>query len=462
MLEAIRLSELLKPLAATMNGVDTHFDSVSIDARNVQAGGLFVALSGSRVNGHDYVAQAREQGAAAAMVEYLVDDELPQLLVHDCQLALAQLAALARDGFAGRVIAITGSSGKTTVKEMLACILRHAGSVLATEGNLNNELGVPLTLLRLLPTHDYAVIEMGAAAAGDIAYTMSLAKPQISVLTNAEMAHVGRFGSLESIAKTKGEIVSELPDGGEAILNLDSTWFEQWYQLLGSKRSCCSFSLKNPTAQLRAEMIEINGMGCPAFQLETPVGAVKVQLQLRGKHNVANALAAAGAALAAGVSLECISAGLAELAPVPGRGNCVAGVAGAQIIDDSYNANPDSVKAAVELLASLQGTRILVLGDMGELGDWAEGSHTEIGEYARAQGLDGLYAVGKLSALAVQAFGERGQLFASKQDLVEALKGRLDISTQVLVKGSRSAGMDEVVAGLTASADTQNNKNRVS
>jgi len=462
MLEAIRLSELLKPLAATMNGVDTHFDSVSIDARNVQEGGLFVALSGSRVNGHDYVAQAREQGAAAAMVEYLVEDELPQLLVHDCQLALGQLASLARDGFAGRVIAITGSSGKTTVKEMLACILRHAGSVLATEGNLNNELGVPLTLLRLLPTHDYAVIEMGAAAAGDIAYTMSLAKPQISVLTNAEMAHVGRFGSLESIAKTKGEIVSELPDGGEAILNLDSTWFEQWYQLLGSKRSCCSFSLKNPTAQLRAEMIEINGMGCPAFQLETPVGAVKVQLQLRGKHNVANALAAAGAALAAGVSLECISAGLAELAPVPGRGNCVAGVAGAQIIDDSYNANPDSVKAAVELLASLQGTRILVLGDMGELGDWAESSHTEIGEYARAQGLDGLYAVGKLSALAVQAFGERGQLFASKQDLIEALKGRLDISTQVLVKGSRSAGMDEVVAGLTASADTQNNKNRVS
>jgi len=462
MLEAIRLSELLKPLAATMNGVDTHFDSVSIDARNVQAGGLFVALSGSRVNGHDYVAQAREQGAAAAMVEYLVDDELPQLLVHDCQLALGQLAALARDGFAGQVIAITGSSGKTTVKEMLACILRHAGSVLATEGNLNNELGVPLTLLRLLPTHDYAVIEMGAAAAGDIAYTMSLAKPQISVLTNAEMAHVGRFGSLESIAKTKGEIVSELPDGGEAILNLDSAWFEQWYQLLGSKRSCCSFSLKNPTAQLRAEMIELNGMGCPAFQLETPVGAVKVQLQLRGKHNVANALAAAGAALAAGVSLECISAGLAELAPVPGRGNSAAGVAGAQIIDDSYNANPDSVKAAVELLASLQGTRILVLGDMGELGDWAESSHTEIGEYARAQGLDGLYAVGKLSALAVQAFGERGQLFASKQDLIEALKGRLDISTQVLVKGSRSAGMDEVVAGLTASADTQNNKNRVS
>lgn len=462
MLEAIRLSELLKPLAATMNGVDTHFDSVSIDARAVQPGGLFVALPGSRVNGHDYVAQAREQGAAAAMVEYLVDDELPQLLVHDCQLALGQLAALVREGFKGQVIAITGSSGKTTVKEMLASILRQAGSVLATEGNLNNELGVPLTLLRLLPTHEYAVIEMGAAAAGDIAYTMRLTKPQISVLTNAETAHVGRFGSLESIAKTKGEIVSELPDGGHAILNLDSAWFEQWYQLLGGKRRCSSFSLQNPTAQLRAEAIEIDDQGCPAFELETPAGSVQVQLRLRGKHNVANALAAAGAALAAGVSLDCVSAGLAELAPVTGRGNCVAGVAGAQIIDDSYNANPASVKAAIDLLASLQGTRILVLGDMGELGNWAESSHTEVGEHARAAGLDGLYAVGKLSALAVQAFGERGQLFASKADLIEALKGRLDISTQVLVKGSRSAGMDEVVAGLAASADTQNNNNRVS
>jgi len=462
MLEAIRLSELLKPLAATMNGVDTHFDSVSIDARAVQPGGLFVALPGSRVNGHDYVAQAREQGAAAAMVEYLVDDELPQLLVHDCQLALGQLAALVRDGFKGKIIAITGSSGKTTVKEMLAAILRHAGSVLATEGNLNNELGVPLTLLRLQKTNQYAVVEMGAAAAGDIAYTMGLAKPHISVLTNAEMAHVGRFSSPEGIAKAKGEIVSELPDGGQAILNLDSPWFEQWYQLLGSKRTCCAFSLKNPTAQLRAEQIEIDSKGCPSFKLQSPAGEVQVSLQLRGQHNVANALAAAGAALAAGISLECVSNGLADLAPVAGRGNCCAGVAGAQIIDDSYNANPASVKAAIDLLAGLQGTRILVLGDMGELGDWAESSHAEVGEYALEKGLDGLYAVGRLSALAVEAFGERGELFASKDELVESLKGRLDISTQVLVKGSRSAGMDEVVAGLTASADTQNNDNRVS
>ncbi|GAA6131015.1 UDP-N-acetylmuramoyl-tripeptide--D-alanyl-D-alanine ligase [Halopseudomonas sabulinigri] len=461
MLEAIRLSALLKPLAATMNSVDTHFDSVSIDARGVQPGGLFVALAGSRVNGHDFVAQARDNGAAAAMVEYLVDDELPQLLVHDCQLALGQLAALVRESYQGQVIAITGSSGKTSVKEMLASILRQAGQVLATEGNLNNELGVPLTLLRLKAEHQFAVIEMGAAAVGDIAYTMTLAKPQISVLTNAEMAHVGRFGSPESIAKAKGEIVSELPDGGKAVLNLDSPWFEQWYQLLGSKRTACSFSLKNPTAQLRADNIQMDAKGCPAFELQTPAGAVSVQLQVRGQHNIANALAAAGAALAAGVSLDCISAGLSALPPVAGRGNSVAGIAGAQIIDDSYNANPASVKAAIDLLAGLQGTRILVLGDMGELGEWAESSHREVGEYAAEQGLDALYAVGTLSALAVQAFGEHGQLFASKQDLIEALKGRLDISTQVLVKGSRSAGMDEVVAGLAAAVDTQNNENRV-
>ncbi|HCB44773.1 MAG TPA: UDP-N-acetylmuramoyl-tripeptide--D-alanyl-D-alanine ligase, partial [Pseudomonas sp.] len=229
MLDALRLSDLLKPLAATLNGVDTHFDSVSIDARKVARGGLFVALPGSRSNGHDFVAQARENGAAAAMVEYLVDDPLPQLLVHDCQLALGQLGALVRDQFRGTVIGITGSSGKTTVKEMLAAILRECGPVLATQGNLNNELGVPLTLLQLDAEHRFAVIEMGAAQVGDINYTMGLVKPQISVLTNAGMAHVGRFGSPESIARAKGEIVSALPDGGQAILNLDSPWFEQWY-----------------------------------------------------------------------------------------------------------------------------------------------------------------------------------------------------------------------------------------
>lgn len=462
MLEALRLSDLLKPLMATLNGVDIHFDSVSIDARTVERGGLFVALAGSRSNGHDFVAQARENGAAAAMVEYLVDDPLPQLLVHDCQLALGNLAALVRKQFSGTVIGITGSSGKTTVKEMLAAILRESGPVLATRGNLNNELGVPLTLLQLTSEHRFAVIEMGAAQVGDIHYSMGLVKPQISVLTNAEMAHVGRFGSPESIAKAKGEIVSALPAGGHAVLNLDSPWFEQWYQLLGSRRTASSFSLKNPTAQLRAEALELDEQGRPRFNLITPAGGVAVQLQLRGMHNVANALAAAGAALQAGADLSAIAAGLAALAPVDGRGNWAVGLGGAQIIDDAYNANPASVIAAIDLLASLDGRRVLALGDMGELGEWAEQSHREVGEHAREAGLDALYATGRLSALAVDAFGEQGCLFDSREALVAALAPTLDANTRVLVKGSRSAGMDTVVAGLLAPADALNNDNGAS
>lgn len=462
MLEALRLSNLLKPLAATLNGVDTHFDSVSIDARKVAKGGLFVALPGSRSNGHDFVAQARENGAAAAMVEYLVDDELPQLLVHDCQLALGHLGALVRDQFSGTVIGITGSSGKTTVKEMLAAILRECGPVLATQGNLNNELGVPLTLLQLTAEHRYAVIEMGAAQIGDINYTMGLVKPQISVLTNAGMAHVGRFGSPESIAKAKGEIVSALPDGGQAILNLDSPWFEQWYQLLGSRRTACSFSMKNPTAQLRAEEVEINAAGCPSFNLVTPAGTVSASLQLRGAHNIANALAAAGAALAAGADLDAIARGLASLAPVDGRGNWLNGIGGALIIDDAYNANPASVKAAIDVLASLDGRRLLVLGDMGELGEWAEQSHRDVGVHARELGLDGMYATGRLSAMAVEAFGAKGRLFDSREALIDAIKQDLDANTRVLVKGSRSAGMDVVVAGLLAPADAHDNDNGAS
>ncbi|WP_341707552.1 UDP-N-acetylmuramoyl-tripeptide--D-alanyl-D-alanine ligase [Halopseudomonas sp.] len=462
MLDALRLSDLLKPLAATLNGVDTHFDSVSIDARKVAKGGLFVALPGSRSNGHDFVAQARENGAAAAMVEYLVDDDLPQLLVHDCQLALGQLGALVREQFSGTVVGITGSSGKTTVKEMLAAILRECGPVLATQGNLNNELGVPLTLLQLTAEHRFAVIEMGAAQIGDINYTMGLVKPQISVLTNAGMAHVGRFGSPESIAKAKGEIVSALPDGGQAILNLDSPWFEQWYQLLGSRRTACSFSMKNPTAQLRAETVEIDEAGCPHFSLVTPAGTVAVSLQLRGEHNIANALAAAGAALAAGADLDAIARGLAALAPVDGRGNWRTGIAGAQIIDDAYNANPASVKAAIDVLAGLAGRRLLVLGDMGELGEWAKQSHRDVGVHAREQGLDGVYATGRLSALAVEAFGANGRLFDSREALIVAIKQDLDANTRVLVKGSRSAGMDVVVAGLLAPADTHENDNGAS
>lgn len=458
MLEALRLQDLIAPLGGTLVGADATFDSVSIDARSVQPGGLFVALPGERVNGHDYVQQARTNGAAAALVSYPVDDPLPQLLVHDCRYALGQLSALARKAFKGPLIAITGSSGKTTVKEMLAAILRERGPVLATRGNLNNELGVPLTLLELLPQHQFAVVEMGAAGLGDIKYSMALAKPDVSVLTNAGMAHVGRFGSPENIARAKGEIL-ELGATGQAVINLDSPWFEFWYQQLGARKSM-AFSLDNPTAQLRADSVVLDERGCPGFLLVTPKGSITVQLNLLGRHNIANALAAAGAALQVGCGLELIRRGLAQLKPVAGRACPLAGQAGALIIDDSYNANPASVMAAIDILADLQGRRVLVLGDMGELGDWEQQSHREVGDYAREKGIDALYAVGQLSALAVESFGTAGQLFATRGELVAALGQKLDANTSVLVKGSRSARMEEVVAGLVAAEPDNDNKQK--
>ncbi|WP_373186851.1 UDP-N-acetylmuramoyl-tripeptide--D-alanyl-D-alanine ligase [Halopseudomonas sp.] len=462
MLEAMRLSQLLKPLGGSLVGLDASFDSVSIDARTVAPGGLFVALAGDHMDGHDFVTQARENGAAAAMVSYTVDDPLPQLLVHDCRYALGQLGALAREAFTAPVVAITGSSGKTSVKEMLAAILRERGPVLATRGNLNNELGVPLTLLSLEATHQFAVIEMGAAVQGDIEYSMNLAKPQISVLTNAGMAHVGRFGGPEKIALAKGEIFTNLPADGKAVINLDSPWFEQWYQSLG-RRTSLAFSLTNPTAQLRAESVELDERGCPGFLLVTPKGSITVQLNLLGNHSIANALAAAGAALHLDTELEVIRRGLGKVMPVAGRACPVSGRNGALIIDDSYNANPASVMAAIDILAGMDGRRILVLGDMGELGEWEQQSHREVGAYASEQGLDALFAVGSLSALATEAFGDGGHLFGSREELVTALAAQLDGNSKVLVKGSRSAAMEGVVAALTATGEpggTDNNNDR--
>lgn len=454
MLEALFLSALTTPLNARLIGSDATFDRVSIDARQVQAGGLFVALPGSRVDGHDFIAQARANGAVAALVERPVDDPLPQLLVADCQTALGQLGALNRAGFKQPVVAITGSSGKTTVKEMLAAILRQCGSVLATRGNLNNELGVPLTLLELSHKHQYAVVEMGAAAVGDIRYSMALASPDVSVLTNAGVAHIGRFGSEQAIAQTKSEIFSELGAAGQAVVNLDSPWLSDWQDIIGSRRTW-SFSLSNPAASLHAENIQFDQRGCAGLRLLSPVGEIDIQLNLLGEHNVANALAAAAAALALGVSLEAIAAGLNGLQAVAGRGKTLAGYQGAHIIDDSYNANPASVRAAIDVLSSLDGHRVLVLGDMGELGASEQQVHRQIGEYARVRGLDELYATGPLATLAAEAFGQGGQRFDSRSALAAALKTQLNPHTRVLVKGSRSAGMEEVVTALVEGSHIQ-------
>lgn len=448
MLEPVSFSQLLLPLDARRVGADTRFDSVSIDSRAIKAGQLFVALTGPNFDGHDYLDQVAGKGAAGALVEREVPgSSLPQLIVGDTRKALAQLGAMNRNAFVDKpVAAITGSSGKTTVKEMLASILRTRGAVLATRGNLNNELGVPLTLLELAPEFDAAVIELGASRIGEIAFTVSLTKPHVAVLTNAGTAHVGEFGGPEKIVQAKGEIIEGLSAQGTAVLNRDDKAFDIWVARAGA-RKVLSFSTKSSGADLYASDMGIDARGCPAFTLYSPIGSASVQLNLLGAHNVANALAAAAAAHALGVSLAGIVAGLDSVQPVKGRTVAQLAANGIRVIDDTYNANPTSVAAATDILAGFSGRRILVLGDIGELGDWAEQGHRDVGAYAVGK-VDALYAVGPLMTHAVKAFGQDARHFASQSELIEALGAEQDKNTTILIKGSRSAAMENVVVAL--------------
>ena len=455
MLEAWMLSTILGPLKGRLAGADAFFDGVSIDSRNIQPGQLFVALSGERFDGHDFLEQVAAKSAAAALVEREAEEvELPQLVVADSRLALGQLGALNRAAFHGRLAAVTGSSGKTTVKEMLASILRadhhgDAAAVLATRGNLNNDLGAPLTLLELAPQHLSAVIELGANHVGEIAYTVGLTRPQVAVITNAGTAHVGEFGGPEKIVEAKGEILEGLDADGTAVLNRDDPAFAIWLQRAAGRR-VLSFALRTD-ADFTARDLARDARGCPAFTLRSPAGEVRIQLNLLGEHNVSNALAAAAAAHALGVSLAAIRAGLEAVQPVKGRVQALLAPSGMRVIDDSYNANPVSMKAAVDILAGFSGRTVLVLGDMGELGDWAEQGHREVGEHARGK-VTALYAVGPLMTHAVAAFGVGGRHFASQAELIAALTAEQAPETTLLIKGSRSAAMDNVVAAFCACA----------
>lgn len=452
MLEPLSFSQLLTPLDARCVGDDCLFSGVSIDSRSIKAGALFVALTGPNFDGHDYLQQVADKGATGALVEREVPGAtLPQLVVLDTRKALAQLAALNRTAFIDRpVAAVTGSSGKTTVKEMLASILRTRGPVLATRGNLNNDLGVPLTLLELAAEHRAAVIELGASRVGEIAYTVSLAKPHVAILTNAGTAHVGEFGGPERIVEAKGEIIEGLTAQGVAVLNLDDKAFPIWHKRAGA-RQVLSFALENPQADFYASQIQRDARGCPGFTLNSPHGSAAVQLNVLGMHNVANALAAAAAASALGVSLDGIAAGLAAMQPVKGRAVSQIAGNGQRVIDDTYNANPSSINAAVDLLAGFEGRKVLVLGDIGELGDWAEQGHREVGAYAAGK-VDALYAVGPLMQHAVNVFGAHARHFASQAELIAALAGEHDSNTTLLIKGSRSAAMENVVAALCNSS----------
>ncbi|MHC6224154.1 UDP-N-acetylmuramoyl-tripeptide--D-alanyl-D-alanine ligase [Pseudomonas sp. X10] len=447
MLKPLLLSQLASPLQGRLVGADASFDGVSIDSRAIGAGQLFVALAGPRFDGHDYLADVKAKGAVAALVEREVTDvDLPQLVVADSRLALGQLGALNRAAFDKPVAAITGSSGKTTVKEMLACILRTRGPVLATRGNLNNDLGAPLTLLELAPEHSAAVIELGASRIGEIAYTVGLTKPQVALINNAGTAHVGEFGGPEKIVEAKGEILEGLGEGGVAILNLDDKAFATWQKRAGQHR-VVSFALNDSRADFHASDIGRDERGCPSFILHGPDGSVAVQLNLLGTHNVSNALAAAAAAHVFGLTLNGIAAGLGAVQPVKGRTVAQIAANGVRVIDDSYNANPTSMCAAIDILAGFSGRTVLVLGDIGELGQWAQEGHRQVGDYARGK-VDALYAVGPNMLHAVEAFGPNGRHFATQAELIDAVRDEDAGDTTILIKGSRSAAMENVVATL--------------
>ncbi|OJT51217.1 UDP-N-acetylmuramoyl-tripeptide--D-alanyl-D-alanine ligase [Pseudomonas moraviensis] len=451
MLKALTLSELTNALEARLIGSDASFEGVSIDSRAIQPSQLFIALTGPRFDGHDYLNDVAGKGAVAALVEREVaDSALPQLLVKDTRQALGQLGALNRAAFTQPVAAVTGSSGKTTVKEMLASILRTRGPVLATRGNLNNDLGVPLTLIELAPEHTSAVIELGASRLGEIAYTVGLTKPHVAILNNAGTAHVGEFGGPEKIVEAKGEIIEGLAADGIAVLNLDDKAFAIW-KTRAAGRQVLTFALSNSEANFHASDLATDARGCPAFNLHTPEGSERVQLNLLGTHNVANALAAAAAAHALGVSLFGIATGLGAVQPVKGRTVAQLAKNGMRVIDDTYNANPTSMCAAVDILAGFSGRTVLVLGDIGELGDWAEQGHRDVGEYARGK-VSALYAVGPNMVHAVNAFGEQAQHFGTQAELIQALAAEQDTNTTILIKGSRSAAMENIVAALCGSS----------
>ncbi|MCJ8170691.1 UDP-N-acetylmuramoyl-tripeptide--D-alanyl-D-alanine ligase [Atopomonas sediminilitoris] len=447
MLDALRLSQIADTLNGQIHGLDASFGAVSTDSRTLCAGSLFVALRGERFDGHAYLAQVAAQGAAAALVD-TIDSQvnLPQLHVADTRIALGLLGQINRRQFSGPVLAVTGSSGKTTVKEMLAAILSQHGAVLATRGNLNNDLGAPLTLLSIAPEHKHAVIELGANHVGEIAYTVALAEPHISIITNAGTAHVGEFGGPEKIVQAKGEIIDGLAATGVAVLNADDAAYAQWVARAAG-RKVLSFSMNGKPADFTAQGLSQDARGCPQFELVCAAGRQAIQLQLLGLHNVANALAAAAACSELGFSLAEIASGLASLAPVRGRGVITLGHGDVRLIDDTYNANPVAVKAAIDTLRQFSGRKVLVLGDMGELGQWAQASHHEVGAYAKGK-VDALYAVGPMMAYAVKAFGQHGRHFADQAALIKALAEETNKETTILLKGSRSAAMDKVVLAL--------------
>jgi len=424
---------------------DLTFTGITSDSRKVVPGMLFAALPGQIVDGHAYIQQATNNGAVAVLVSQSVSAGLPVLQVTDVLAALGTLAGYWRSECAAKVIGITGSNGKTTVKEMVASILRQEGAVLATKGNFNNELGLPLTVFQLSKSHDYAVLEMGASNPGDIAYLAGIAKPDVGLITNIGPAHLQGFINIQGVARAKGELFAALQRNGAAIINAAEPWVDLWLKINQAER----IYYFNGEGKNNIQIRHIAG----DLVVSTPVGEFSLQLPLPGQHNLTNAMAATAVCLALDVPLGQIKSGLETVKPVPGRLSLKRASAGWIVIDDTYNANPASLYAALQVLASQDGEPWLVMGDMKELGANSRKMHAELGDAARSLGVKRLFALGDASTAAVDAFGDRAIHFTSRDGLIKTLREELRPGVACLVKGSRSMGMEHVVNAISNGYD---------
>lgn len=456
------LQQLAQITSGTLIGDNTYITSVTTDTRSVESGALFVALIGERFDAHDFCQQAVDSAANALLVSKKLDLNIPQVVVADTQKALGQLGQWMHQQSKAKTLALTGSCGKTTVKEMLAAILNQKGQVLATAGNFNNEIGVPLTLLRTQENDDYAVIELGANHLGEIAYTTSLVQPDIALVNNVAAAHLEGFGSIDGVAKAKGEIYQGLSAGGDAVVNLDSNGLSHWQPILADK-NVITFSVNNSDADFYSQQIEVNQRGEASFVLVSPLGEKSVSLPMIGKHNISNALAAAAMAIQAGATLDEVVSGLQVPSHVKGRVEAIDLTEQVRVIDDSYNASVPAMKAAVDLLANYRGTRWLILGYMAELGDESQALHREVGEHAAQYNFDYVLTFGEdtaiISLLCQQTndLSTCGKHFTTHSAMIDFIKQHLpnpklemqaDQKHTLLIKGANSSKMSQVVAAL--------------
>lgn len=445
---------------------DCTFERVSTDTRSLVQGDLFIALRGEHYDAHNYLGIAVDKGACALVTEVFEPElSVPQLVVEDTVLAFGQMAAARRQKFSGTVIGITGSSGKTTVKGMLKSILEKNGTTHATRGNFNNHIGVPITLMELDLNACYAIVEEGTNHPGEIAYLTNIVRPDIALVNNVMPAHIENFVDLAAIAAEKQAIYHTLSKGDIAVVNLDDEFAQSFLQ------TCATASLvtyaRSTTSQTSAihgqpdiysELIAENTLGKPILRLFSGGDVRDITLAVVGTHNIDNALAAAACAYAAGVDIDTVKSGLESYYGDPGRMQSKVGCHNSIVVDDSYNANPGSVKAAIDFLASHRGWKLLVLGNMAELGEYSEEFHRQVGEYAEQAEIDALYTVGDLAHTSALAFGENAKTFADKEQLIEVIKSSLQNNSMILVKGSRSAGMEDIVNAIVVNRETSHTK----